>query len=274
VKPARLAVAIGALFLASCGLASHHVAEEAGTKTVAVTGTPAVVVETFNGSVEVTAASGPGSVVVAWTKRGSSPDSVEAARADLAHVEVTVASEGGTVRVVARRTDGRAAHASGARFAVAVPRGCPLTLTSSNGRLLARGLDAPVSARTSNGRVTVEGGRGALSLATSNGAVEAGGEAVVLSAESSNGSVRFSGSLADGAHSATTSNGSIEVALPAGARFTLDAKTSNGKVVCDFPLSPGGEAGRTSLRGTVGADPRSRLTLETSNGSIEVRRAP
>jgi DUF4097 and DUF4098 domain-containing protein YvlB len=238
-----------------------------------VTGTPAIVVDTFNGSVEVTAG-GAASVEVSWTKRGSSSESMEAAKADLANVAVTVASSPGEVRVTAKRTDGRAAHSSGARFSLVVPRGCPVTLVSSNGSLEVKGVGASVIAQTSNGRIAVEGGKGSLTLSTSNGRVEAGGEAVVLDAKSSNGSVTFSGSLADGSQRARTSNGSIELTLPKDARFRLDADTSNGSVTSDFPLAETTGKDKSSLRGIVGTDPKASVVLETSNGSIHVRRAP
>jgi hypothetical protein len=230
-------------------------------------------VDTFNGSVEVTAGAA-GSVEVSWVRRGSSPESMEAARADLANVLVAVASSPDEVRVTAKRTDGRQAYSSGASFKLVVPRGCPLTLVTSNGALQASGVGSRVAAQTSNGRIVAKDGMGALTLSTSNGRVDAAGEGVVLDAKSSNGSVSFSGSLADGAHRARTSNGSIEVTLPKDARFTLDATTSNGKVTSDFPLDGVDATERTSLRGRVGPDPKASVVLETSNGSIRVRRAP
>jgi hypothetical protein len=238
-----------------------------------VTGTPAISVDTFNGAIEV-AAGAAGTVEVSWVRRGSSSESVEAARADIENVLVDVVSTPEAVRVTAKRKDGRPADSSGATFRLRVPPRSPVTLASSNGALTVTGLGATVSAQGSNGRITVTDGKGSLTLATSNGAVEASGETVVLDARTSNGSVSFSGSLADGAHRARSSNGSVTVTLPKDAVFDLDAKTSNGSVTSEFPLTVTSLEKRDALRGSVAAGAKVSLALETSNGSIRVRRAP
>lgn len=264
-----VAASMFALSLNACGFLDA-IAEQKGEQALDVAGPVEVHVATFNGSVAV--ARGPaGRVSVTWTKRGSGPTQKDA-EADLENVEVRVASEGGRVRVAARRTDGRSSGSSGASFVVTVPAETPLKLQSSNGSLAARGVGAAVNAQTSNGAIRVEAGAGPVEARTSNGSVEVSGEGLRLSVESSNGSLRIDGSLADGSHTLRTENGRIEVALPAAARFRLLAHTSNGRVTCDFPLAGGEWSGRSELEGSAGADPKATLTLATSNGAIHLRR--
>jgi DUF4097 and DUF4098 domain-containing protein YvlB len=86
------------------------------------------------------------------------------------------------------------------------------------------------------------------------------------------------GSLAKGSHRLETSNGSIELKLPATAQFQFAASTSNGSVRNRFPgLQPrSGKAGSNRLAGVVGsgADSEVVVELETSNGGITIEPMP
>jgi DUF4097 and DUF4098 domain-containing protein YvlB len=70
----------------------------------------------------------------------------------------------------------------------------------------------------------------------------------------------------------STVNGSITLELPASAGAEVDAKTVNGGIDTDFPLEVSGRFMRRRLRGTIGGGGR-RLTLETVNGGIHLRKA-
>lgn len=61
------------------------------------------------------------------------------------------------------------------------------------------------------------------------------------------------------------------ITLPSGARFRIDADTSNGKVTSDFPVSVTGAAGDIELRGSLGESPAVSIGAHTSNGDIEIR---
>jgi DUF4097 and DUF4098 domain-containing protein YvlB len=159
-------------------------------------------------------------------------------------------------------------------FRLVLPAGLATSLKTSNGAVHVRGLGAATDVATSNGRVTVEGARGETRVSTSNGSLDLEGEGVRLSARTSNGRVRVAGSLADGEHVVETSNGSVEVTLPAATRLALDAETSNGSAESEFALDASARDGRGSLRGATGPDPKVRLTIRSSNGSVRVRKAP
>ena len=266
----HLAAAAGLfLLLAACGLSSHT-AEEAGKQDVILSGPVALDLSTFNGSIEVVGGP-PGTVRVAWTKRGSGETAPDA-EADLKNVEVKVTEEPGRVRIAARRTDDRAVSASGASFVVTAPAGTPVVLRSSNGAIKVRGVGAGVDATTRNGAVEVQGGGGKIDARSSNGSLKIDGRDVSVRATTSNGSVAFFGSLADGQNVLSSSNGSIDAELDPASRFRLAAQTSNGSIRCEFALDPGAKIDKREVEGTVGANATASLTLKTSNGTIGIRR--
>ena len=251
---------------------------------------PTIVVETFNGSIDVTVSTGT-AVKVDVTKRGSG-DTAEEAKADLKNIQVTMNQEGSTVRVTAQRSDKRTtADNSGASAKLTVPPGSIVQLRTSNGKVTTSGETADVTVQSSNGAIDVRGAAGALDLKTSNGNITANGgsEAIVLetsngaieatttkavqiTATSSNGSLKFTGPLAAQSKNVLRSdNAVIVVTLPAAASFTLDASTSNGKIISDFAVK-GDNPRDTELKGTVGGDPQASLKLQTSNANIEIRK--
>lgn len=264
-------ILISAWALAGCDGFNLVTAEESGSQTVAAPASPRVVVETFNGEIEVSA-SGDGKVEVNWVKRGSG-DSQAEAEDDLNNVEVSVTAEGDTTRIVARRTDNRSANNSGASFRLSVPAASQLDLESSNGAITVRNVIGDVVADISNGRVRVDGGKGRLDLNSSNGDIEISATQALVNADTSNGSIRFDGSLVDGDQVFRTSNGAIVVTLPADTRFRVSATTSNGEVTTDFPVTVSGSLTKGTLNGTAGENPGISLTLGSSNGSIEIRQS-
>ncbi len=282
----------GIMLLSACDAnisLNPFTAEETVTKSFAPAGTPRLVVEMFNGSVDVTTGS-DSTVKVDVVKRGGGT-SQQAAEDDLKNVEVTLTQDGDTIRVVAKRLDQRVDIGnSGASAKLRVPEGTILDLRSSNGAIKTSGpvadvkaqtSNAPIDVRgplgqldlnTSNGPITVNGGSGAIVVETSNGPIEITADNVVVDGRTSNGSVRFSGSLAQGRSEMRTSNGNIVVTLPAAAQFAVDAETSNAKISSDFAVTTQ-DASDNRLRGTVGSDPGTTLELQTSNGPIEIRQS-
>ena len=251
---------------------------------------PTIVVETFNGNIDVTVSAGT-AVKIDVTKRGSG-DTADEAKADLKNIQVTMNQEGSTVRVTAQRSDKRTdVGNSGAAAKLTVPPGSILQLRTSNGKVTSSGEAAAVTVQSSNGAIDVRGATGALDLKTSNGniTVNGGSETIALetsngaieatttkdaqiTATSSNGSLKFTGPLAAQSKNVLQSdNAVLVVTLPAASTFTLDAATSNGKIISGFAVK-GDNPRDTELKGTVGSDPQTSLKLQTSNGNIEIRK--
>lgn len=283
---------IAVLALSACGAyisVNLFTAEETVTQSFTAGAAPRVVVEMFNGGIEVVTAE-DSTVKIDVIKRGGGGSQREA-EDDLKNVEVTLTQDGETIRVVARRSDQRIDIGnSGASAKLRVPAGAILDLRSSNGAIVSAGpigdlkaqtSNGPIDVRsangqldlnTSNGGITINGGRGLLNLETSNGRIDITADNVVVLGRTSNGGFRFTGSLAQGRSEMHTSNGGIDVTLPAEAQFVIDANTSNGNIDSDFAVTSQ-DFSDNRLYGTVGSDPDVTLALQTSNGGIDLRRS-
>ena len=139
-------------------------------------------------------------------------------------------------------------------FNAQVPRGVRLNALTTNGRVHCLNLDSVVHAATTNGDVEVSTSEWA-SAKTTNGGVRV-----------SMGNPRWSGEL-----ELETTNGSVDVTLPASAEFKVDAATTNGGIRTDFPITVQGRFGPKSLSGTVGGGGRA-LKVATTNGGIELKK--
>jgi RNA polymerase sigma factor (sigma-70 family) len=207
-----------------------HVKEDV-TKSFSTGAAPEVLVETFNGPITVTARSEQ-TVNVRITKQGSAK-SEDAAKEALQTIDLAMTKEGDKVRIVAKRKEhAKTESSAGAAAEVQVPAGAVLTLSTSNGpvtlqggtgksdvhtsngRVVVKDHKSDLHLRTSNGGINVSGGAGKLDLHTSNGTIDLDTDQAAVTAHTSNGSVKFHGTLADGAQTFETSNGSIHITLP------------------------------------------------------------
>src|SRR5207245_2269497 len=194
-----------------------------------------------------------------------------------------------SVRVTAKRLEETKQTNSGASALVRVPSGAVLDLHTSNGEVRLQGGSGktdvqtsngeievkrrmgPLHLRTSNGSITIAGGTGSMDLNTSNGSMTIEADHAELTAHTSNGSIQFQGTLAGGEHSLHTSNGNIDLTVPANAQFRFDAQTSQGHIANAFSKErPAGKA-KNHLAGTVGQNPSTFIELRTSNGNIALR---
>ncbi len=220
-----------------------------------------LVVETFNGSVEVSGWD-QDTVDISGTKYSRSQD-----EADSLKIEIDNSPDLVSIRLV-RPSMLRGNW--GARFVIKVPRKAVLErLTTSNGPIRTVDGVGPSRLKSSNGQIHVEAFRGNLDAQTSNGAIELLDVEGDVKAHSSNGHIRVDGlrgsfdagtsnssihaklEQASGPVRLETSNGSIDLTLPADASVAVRANTSNNSITVHAP-------------GTVNA----RLAARTSNGSI------
>jgi len=140
-------------------------------------------------------------------------------------------------------------------FDVQVPRGVRFNALTTNGNVVGHNLASVVEAATTNGNVDVSTSEWA-SASTTNGGIHV-----------SMGNAKWSGELKE-----RTTNGSVDVTLPAGAEFTLDASTTNGGINTDFPITMQGSFNSKRLSGTVGAGGR-ELRVATTNGGIKLMKS-
>ena len=140
-------------------------------------------------------------------------------------------------------------------FTVRVPDGVRFTGRTVNGGIRAEDLGADVLADTVNGSVNIS---------TSGRAV----------ANTVNGSIEAEMGRADWSSDVSfeTVNGSITLTLPEDVNANVRARTVNGRIRTDLPLTVR-EVGRRRLEGTLG-DGGPELELETVNGSISLNARP
>lgn len=146
-------------------------------------------------------------------------------------------------------------HRAKISFNVKVPRGVRLNALTTNGGVHCRDLNSVVKAATTNGNVEVSTSEWA-SARTTNGGVR-----VAM------GSAKWNGEL-----ELMTTNGTVNVTLPASAEFTVRASTTNGGVHTDFPVTVQGSFSSKDLSGTVGGGGR-ELRVATTNGGIELKKS-
>jgi len=140
-------------------------------------------------------------------------------------------------------------------FDVQVPKGVRLNALTTNGNVTGHNLASVVEAATTNGNVEVSTSEWA-SASTTNGGIHV-----------SIGNAKWSGELKE-----RTTNGSVDVTLPAAAEFTLEAGTTNGGIHTDFRVTVQGSFNSKRLSGTVGAGGRD-LRVSTTNGGINLTKS-
>jgi hypothetical protein len=140
-------------------------------------------------------------------------------------------------------------------FDVQVPRGVNFHALTTNGSVVGRNLASVVEATTTNGNVEVSTSEWA-SATTTNGGIRV-----------SMGGAKWTGEL-----KVRTTNGSVEVTMPASAEFRVDAATTNGGIQTDFPVTVQGSFNSKELSGTVGGGGR-ELKVATTNGTIKLMKS-
>jgi hypothetical protein len=215
-----------------------------------------------NGEIEAAGASGD-EARAEGTRRGSYDDR------DL-FIEVVEYSDGVTICAVQAKdhNPGRChrggvsseswgwhSHHDSINFNLQVPRGVNFQARATNGNVRGHNLESVVEAATTNGNVDVSTSEWA-EASTTNGGVHV-----------SIGNAKWTGELR-----LRTTNGSVEVTMPASAEFRLDAATTNGGVHTDFPITVQGSLSSKELSGTVGSGGR-ELKVATTNGSIRLMKS-
>jgi hypothetical protein len=216
----------------------------------------------INGDVRATASSsGDAGVTATRTARRSNPADVR--------IEVVPHAGGVTICAVYPNAPGREANRcepggegrsnmrdndTVVHFDVRVPYGIGFVGRTVNGEITGESLQGDAEAHTVNGSVR---------LTTTGRAV----------ANTVNGSMNVTMGRADWPNGATfkTVNGGITLTLPSVFDAELSAKTLNGSIQADFPITVVGQVTPRRLRGRIGNGGQ-ELNLSTVNGSIRLIR--
>jgi len=260
--------------------------EEVFQKTVPASGIAKLDLKNFNGDVSVRPGEKPEIQIEARKRVNHS--SKEAAAEYARKIEITVEAKEGTLEV---RTvlpeqmadwdyvesffsldwlfEGRVKNVN-VSYAILTPRRMDADLKTSNGSVKIGALEGHMVLRTTNGGLTAEGVKGEVEGRTTNGGItltrlEGGCDAVTTKGKVT---AEF---LAFGGHGCRlrTTNGGIQITLPADARADVEAATTNGRVISDLALAVQGEVSKRRMEGKInGGGPL--LNLHTTNGDIRI----
>ena len=218
-------------------------------------------VETFNGSVEISGWDQP-TIDISGTKYGPTQETADALRVDIGTSPDSISVR--AVRPIERRNH------LGARFVIKVPRGAILDrIVSSNGPIRTTDGAGPAHLHTSNGSIRVEDLRGQLNAETSNSSVELNQVSGDVTLHTSNGHIRVEG--VRGAVDAHTSNSSVNLKIEHADR-PVRVESSNGSVdlslPADFSSNVRVSTSNNGITVRLPTEPNARLIAHTSNASI------
>ncbi|MEO8680718.1 MAG: DUF4097 family beta strand repeat-containing protein [Vicinamibacterales bacterium] len=301
---AAVAVMLASMLGAACevnlnteGLASRD------TKTYQVTGAPDVVLETFDGAIEIHSWD-RNEVEVEVEKRAMDQSLID-------QIKVEAEQKGNTI--VIRVTGPAAAEFHGltighnvspsGRLRVAVPRVANLQAKSGDGSIRAEEVDGKIVLNTRDGSVTVARLSGDLQIRTGDGSIRMDRVSGKVDLETNDGSITFTAKptvlrakTGDGSIRATidmdavmsdnwditTGDGSVVLSLPSSFNAELDAETSDGSVRATHPELRDEQAGRRrgedsderrerrrTLRSKMG-DGGKTLRVRTGDGTIRI----
>jgi hypothetical protein len=128
------------------------------------------------------------------------------------------------------------------------------SLDVENGDLQASKLLGPVTLTTRNRTIQLDDVSGPVQIANRNGSVSVTNAAPL------------------GPINIQNQHGCVDLGLPAGSGFVLDAQAHNGNMENDFGLETQGDDNQHQLTGTVGAG-GPRILVSTSDGDVTIRKS-
>jgi DUF4097 and DUF4098 domain-containing protein YvlB len=270
------------------------------TRNFEVTGQPEVILDTFDGAIEIHS----------WDRDAVEVEIEKRAMEQSLMDEIKVHAEQKGNRIELRVTGpahefhmtiGRSMSPS-ARLRVAVPRASRVQATSSDGSIRVADVDGTIilrtadgsvaatrvsgdiSIRTDDGTIRLERAAGKLDLETGDGSIVVDAKPTVLRLKTGDGSIRAqidADSKMTEDWDLSTEDGSVVLTLPSSFDGELDAETRDGTVRATHPLLREADRGRSSddgedrrerrrsLRARMGDGGKS-LRVRTGDGSIRI----
>jgi hypothetical protein len=221
-----------AVIMTACGGTARI--EEKSREAVIVNRPSRVLIETFNGNIEVVTGADD-KVAVEVTKY------IGAGQGDaLKYIQFSLSQDAQTVTVKAQWPADAPTNLNltGTDLKVSVPAG------------------SPVQAVVGNGTITYRGRPGEGDYGFKVG----------------NGDIVYQAAVGQGKIDLGVGNGAIELQLPADAQFNIDATVGNGNIANEYPVIDTAPDGRV-LKGSAGSSPQASIMAASGNGSVTVRRS-
>ncbi|HEY0663373.1 MAG TPA: DUF4097 family beta strand repeat-containing protein [Thiobacillaceae bacterium] len=211
-----------------------------------------VEIANVNGRIDVVPGQGNTVEIVATKSARGATD--EAAKQNLERIEIRESTAGGVIKVEThvQRSGIFNNGGAGVEYAVRVPAGAELKVSTVNGGVEVTGISGRVIAETTNGGIKARDIGGTIEASTTNGGVE------VDPATVSEGGVKLE-----------CTTGGIRLRLPSDAKATIAARVTNGGIDTGGLNVRATESSRRRLEGDLnGGGPR--LVLEGTNGGINI----
>jgi hypothetical protein len=149
-----------------------------------------------------------------------------------------------------------------------------VTVSTGDGSIAAEGLHGEIRLHTGDGSIRATGLDGRLRAGTGDGRMNVGGRFEALDLRTGDGRIEAeveSGSKVSAAWSLSSGDGGITLRIPEDLGAELDARSGDGRVVVDVPVTVTGTISQSAVRGKLagGGGP---LRMHTGDGSIRVQR--
>ena len=253
-----------------------------------VSGTPDIVLTTFDGAIEIRAWD-RSEVSIEIEKRGANKDAVD-------QIEVKATQSGNRITLEVRQR-GEGTHfgfsvSRSARLVASVPRQAnvdahtgdgtiaiervagKLKLDTGDGSVKATEIAGELRVHTGDGSLTLERVDGRIDADTGDGSITLDGRLEGVRVRTGDGSVRVragTGSRMADDWDIHTGDGSVTIDVPEPFDADLDAHTGDGGVSVSS-LTIKGEVSKNAVRGQIGAGGRS-LRVSTGDGGITISRS-
>ena len=269
--------AIALAGLLSCGASNPFVSMDADytehlERTLDGKGASTVHAQTTNGGITLDGSVGD-QVVVSIRKKVRATSDREA-REFAEKVQIHVERNGDEIRIYKEHPKPPKNVQVEVDYEIQSPSGVDVDLGTTNGGIRIRGVEGKVDATTTNGSIDLQDGADRVDLRTTNGNIDASVDALGGEGRFSatNGSIDVEVRSGNAPVRATTTNGSVELTLPADFSGRLDARTSNGRVRSDFPITVPAGSPQNRLSGSLGAGGNTTITLRSTNGNVDLKR--
>jgi DUF4097 and DUF4098 domain-containing protein YvlB len=153
---------------------------------------------------------------------------------------------------------------------IRMPRSAKVNLHSSDGNVVAKGLEGEFDFTTGDGRLELSDIDGSLHAHTGDGSVRVSGRFDVLNLRTSDGRVEVEarpGSQLREPWELSSSDGSVTLRLPADLAADVELHTSDGRITTNIPIVVEGSFSGHDLRGKMNGG-GNRLAVHTSDGSV------
>ena len=229
------------------------------SRTFAVSGSPRITLNTFDGQVTVRG----------WDKQEVSFTATKFAHDEeiLKGISIQSQQQGEAVSITATNNE-HVSHGGSVNFDVYVPRQSTLHVSSGDGALNLEGVKGQITLRSGDGPIEVANGGGQLQVNTGDGVIRVIKFEGQVDARTGDGEIALDGTF--NAVTARTGDGQISLSVPAGSSFTIETNapdeiSNEGFIVAeDITPSPRVKRWRIGNGGKV-------FILKTGDGKILLR---